>query len=157
GKEIVVEPPVPQDPQFADRVRASFARQEVMRTLGATLTRVEPGLVEIALPFRNDLPQQHGFLHAGVITTIVDSACGYAALSLMPAQTGVLSIEYKVNFLAPARGSRFIARGRVLRAGKTITVCMGDVMAVQDDGQEVVIATMLATMLVVRDRPGVLD
>jgi len=153
----VVEPPVPQDPQFADRVRASFARQEVMRTLGATLTRVEPGLVEIALPFRNDLTQQHGFLHAGVITTIVDSACGYAALSLMPAQTGVLSIEYKVNFLAPARGSRFIARGRVLRAGKTITVCMGDVMAVQDDGQEVVIATMLATMLVVRDRPGVLD
>ena len=153
----MVEPPVPQDPQFADRVRASFARQEVMRTLGATLTRVEPGLVEIALPFRNDLTQQHGFLHAGVITTIVDSACGYAALSLMPAQTGVLSIEYKVNFLAPARGSRFIARGRVLRAGKTITVCMGDVMAVQDDGQEVVIATMLATMLVVRDRPGVLD
>ena len=138
---------VPPDPNYADRVRASFARQEIMHTLGATLIRVEPGLVEVELPFRDDLTQQHGFLHAGVITTIIDSACGYAALSLMPAQSGVLSVEYKANFLAPARGSRFVAMGRVLRAGRTIIVCAGDVMALQDDGggPEAVVATMLAT------------
>jgi uncharacterized protein (TIGR00369 family) len=144
---------------FSERVRASFAKQQVMRSLGATLTRLEPGMVEIEMPFRADLTQQHGFLHAGIVTTIADSACGYAALSVMPAQTGVLSVEYKVNFLAPARGKKFIARGRVVRAGRTIIVCAGDVMAAQDgeDGQENMIATMLATMLIVRERPGVVD
>lgn len=151
----------PADPLFSERVRASFAKQQVMSTLGATLTRLEPGLVEIELPFREDLTQQHGFLHAGIVTTIADSACGYAALSVMPAQTGVLSIEYKVNLLAPARGAKLIARGRVLRSGRTIIVCAGDVVAIEDrdgeDGQENMIATMLATMMVVRERPGVLD
>jgi uncharacterized protein (TIGR00369 family) len=146
----------PKDPQFTDRVQASFARQLVMNTLGASITRLEPGFVEITLPFREDLTQQHGFLHAGIVTTIVDSACGYAALSLMPPDTGVLSIEYKANFLAPARGSRFVARGRVLRAGRTVTVCSGDVMAIQDE-EEVLVATMLATMLTVRDRAEVID
>src|SRR5690349_23737575 len=99
--------PTPPDPAYADRVRASFARQQIMHLIGATLTRVEPGAVEIHLPFRADLSQQHGFVHAGVITTIVDSACGYAALTLVPPATGVLSIEFKANFLAPARGSYF--------------------------------------------------
>jgi uncharacterized protein (TIGR00369 family) len=150
-------PPLPPDPAFADRVRASFARQQVMHLIGAILAGVEPGAVEIRLPFRSDLTQQHGFLHAGVIATIVDSACGYAALSLMPPDTGVLSIEYKVNLLAPARGSVFLARGRVLRAGRTVTVCAGDVLAVQADGQETAIATMLATMMAVRDRAGITD
>ena len=147
---------IPQDPQFEARVRDSFARQQVMTTIGATITSVEPGLVEIQIPFRPDLTQQHGFLHAGVITTIVDSACGYAALSLMPAQVGVLTIEYKVNFLAPAAGERFVARGRVTKPGRTVTVCTGDVLAAQE-GRETPIATMLTTMMVVRDRPAILD
>jgi uncharacterized protein (TIGR00369 family) len=145
---------VPPDPAFADRVRASFARQQIMHLLGATLGQVEPGVVEIRLPFRADLTQQHGFVHAGVITTIVDSACGYAALSMVPAQTGVLTIEYKANFLAPARGSRFLARGRVLRAGRTVVVCAGDVVAMQDEA-EVPVATMLATIMAIAGRAGI--
>jgi uncharacterized protein (TIGR00369 family) len=143
----------PQDPDFEARVRASFARQRVMATLGATMTRVAPGAVEIQLPFRADLTQQNGFLHAGIITTIVDSACGYAAYSLMPAGVNVLTIEYKVNLLAPAAGALFTARGRVLRPGRTITACAGDVVAI-DNGREQLVATMLATMMTVRDRPN---
>jgi len=148
--------PMPADPAFAERVRESFNKQQVMSLFGATLGRVEPGMVEIEMPYREELTQQHGFLHAGVITTVLDSACGYAALSVMPPGTGVLSIEYKVNLLAPGRGDRFVARGRVVRAGRTIIVCSGDVLATQD-GQETMVATMLATMMVVRDRPGVSD
>lgn len=141
----------PQDPQFEERVRASFTKQQVMTTLQATMTRVAPGEVEIQLPFRQDLTQQHGYLHAGIITAIVDSACGYAAYSLMPAQAEVLTVEYKVNFLAPARGTLFIARGRVTKPGRTLTVCNGDVVALQE-GREVLIATMLTTMMALQDR-----
>src|SRR6266540_1564419 len=97
----------PKDPNYADRVRASFDKQKVMATIVARLTKVEPGVVEIELPCAQDLTQQHGYLHAGVVTAIVDSACGYAALTLMPADSGVLTVEYKVNFTAPARGARF--------------------------------------------------
>lgn len=152
----------PQDPAFEQRVRESFARQRVMETMGATLLRVAAGEVEIALPFSEALTQQHGFLHAGVVTTIVDSACGYAALSLMPAGVGVLTIEFKLNLLAPAAGTRMIARGRVTKPGRTITVCSGDVVALQDaqdaaDGQEKLVATMVATVMTIRDRPGVTD
>ena len=146
----------PQDPGFEARVRASFARQTVMQTLGARLTAVTPGEVEIVLPFRDDLTQQHGFLHAGVVTTIVDSACGYAALSLMPVDTAVLTIEFKVNFVAPAAGEQMHARGRVTRPGRTVTVCAGDVFALRD-GQERLVATMLATMMTLRDRAGLAD
>jgi uncharacterized protein (TIGR00369 family) len=141
------------------RVRASFEKQKIMSLLGATLTAVERGQVEITLPFREELTQQHGFLHAGVVTTILDSACGYAALSVMPEDAGVLSIEFKSNLLAPANGERFIARRRVVRAGRTIIVCSGDVVALQngkgEEGESV--ATMLATMLVVQGRPGITD
>lgn len=144
------------DPDFAGRVRASFARQTVMITLGAEVTQVAPGAVEIVMPFRADLTQQHGFLHAGVITTIVDSACGYAALSLMPTDTGVLTVEYKVNFMAPAAGERFVARGRVTKPGRTLTVCTGDVFA-QRGGEERLIATMLTTMMAIRERAGIAD
>ena len=144
------------DPDFVRRVRASFARQTVMTTIGAEMTLVEPGAVEIVMPFRADLTQQHGFLHAGVITTIVDSACGYAALTLMPADTGVLTVEYKVNFMAPAAGEQFLARGRVTKPGRTLTVCAGDVYAAQD-GRERLIATMLTTMMAIRDRANVSD
>ncbi len=139
----------PQAEDFEERIRESFARQTVMATLGAVLVEVAPGRVRIDLPFRADLTQQHGFLHAGVVTTIADSACGYAALSLMPGDAEVLAVEFKVNFLAPAVGSRMIARGRVVRPGRTITVCAGEVAAVQD-GVEKPVATLLGTMMTAR-------
>ena len=132
-------------------MRSSFARQRLMETIGAQLTTVSAGEVEIALPFREDLTQQHGYLHAGIVTSIVDSACGYAALSLTPAGAEVLSVEYKINLLSPARGERMIARGRVIRAGRNLTVCLGEVFAVSD-GQEKLVATMLATMMTMRER-----
>jgi uncharacterized protein (TIGR00369 family) len=136
---------------FDSRVRASFARQRVMETIGATLTRVDPGAVEIALPYRADLTQQHGFIHAGIVATILDSACGYAAFSLMPADVAVLTVEYKINLLRPAKGDRLVARARVVRSGKSLTVCAGDAVA-QTGGPENVVATMLATIMAVPER-----
>jgi uncharacterized protein (TIGR00369 family) len=146
----------PADPDYDNKVRSSFARQQVMVTLGARLTKVAPGAVEVELPFRRDLTQQHGFLHAGILTTIVDSACGYAALSLMPKGSAVLTVEYKINLLAPAQGERMVARGRVAKAGRTLTVCVGDVFAVTA-GQEKMVATMLATMIALPDRADLSD
>jgi len=140
-----------QDSAFESRVRGSFARQRVMQTIGASLTRVSPGEVEIVLPFREDLTQQHGFLHAGIVSTIADSACGYAAYSLMPADAAVLTVEYKVNFLSPAQGDRTIARARVTKPGRTVTVCTCDVFAVMNS-KERIVATMLGTIMAVRER-----
>jgi uncharacterized protein (TIGR00369 family) len=137
-------------------VRASFARQAAMATFGATLVRVVPGEVELELPFRAELTQQHGFLHAGVVTAVVDSACGYAALSLMEQGSALLSVEFKVNLLAPAKGERFRARGRVLKAGRTLTVCTGDLLAMQGT-EERMVAVMTGTMMTVRDRPALAD
>ena len=139
------------DADFETRVRESFARQQLMQTLGASLLRVEAGLVEIELPYRTDLTQQHGFLHAGVVASVLDSACGYAAFSLMPADAAVLSVEFKVNLLAPARGDRLVARAEVKRAGRTVTVCTADAFAFTGEENKVV-ATMLATMMCVRGR-----
>jgi uncharacterized protein (TIGR00369 family) len=141
----------PPDPDFEERVRASFARQAVMSALGARLTRIAPGEVDIELPFREDLTQQHGFLHAGIITTIVDSACGYSALTLMPRDAAVLSVEFKVNLIAPAAGRVFRARASVLKAGRTLTIVRGDAFAV-DGSDEKLVATMLGTMMTVRER-----
>ena len=146
----------PKDPHFEARVRASFARQAFMAALGAELVAVSPGEVSIALSFREDLTQQHGFLHAGVAASVVDSACGYAALSLMPPGAGVLSVEFKVNLLAPAAGERFIATGRVVKPGRTLTVCAGEVAA-ERGGERTVVALMQATMMTLRDRAGVAD
>src|SRR5579883_1180075 len=115
------------------RVQASFSRQRAMALLGAQMVEVEAGRTKIVLPFREDLTQQHGFVHAGIITAIVDSACGYAALSLMPPGVGVLTIEFKVNLLNPAAGERFVARGQVVKPGRTIMVCTGEVMAERAD------------------------
>ena len=137
-------------------MRASFERQQFMATLGATLEAVRPGEVVIALLFRPELTQQHGFLHAGAVTTVVDSACGFAALSLMEPGAGVLSVEFKQNNLAPAAGTLFRAYGRVLKAGRTLTVCSGELRAVRGE-EEVLVAVMQATMMSVRDRPGVAD
>jgi uncharacterized protein (TIGR00369 family) len=144
----------PQTPHFERIVRDSFATQRIMSTLGATLTNVSPGRVEIRLPFHSNFTQQHGFLHAGVVTTILDSACGYAALSVMPEGVGVLSIEFKTNLLAPARGDVLIARAEVVRSGRTITVCKADGLMTAA-GDENIVATMLATIMAVRDRPDV--
>jgi len=146
----------PRDPAFAARVRASFDRQRAMHTIGARLVRVEPGEVELELPFREDLTQQHGFLHAGIVTAIVDSACGYAALSLMDRESAVLSVEYKVNLLAPAVGERMRAVGRVIKSGRTLMVCTGEVIAVAG-GTESVVTVMQGTMMAVRGRPELTD
>jgi uncharacterized protein (TIGR00369 family) len=135
-----------------ERVRRSFSRQRVMATFGCQLERVAPGEVDLRLPFREDLTQQHGFFHAGVITTVADSACGWAALTLMPEGAGVLSIEFKVNLLAPARGEAIVAKGRVVKAGRTITVVHGDVYAV-DAGRQTLCTTLTGTMMVVQGRP----
>ena len=139
------------DPAYETRVRQSFARQRAMETIGARLVHVAPGEVDIELPFRDDLTQQDGFLHAGIVSTVLDSACGYAAYTLMPPTAGVLSIQFKVNLLAPALGERVIARGRVVRAGRTITVTTGDAFALRE-GQERHVATMTATMMSVAGR-----
>lgn len=127
-------------------VRASFAKQTFLKTIGAELIGVSTGEVEIELPFRSDLCQQHGFLHAGVVTSIVDTACGYAALSMMPEGSEVLSVEFKINLLSPAVGEKFLARGKVVKAGKTLTFVNGEVMA-KNGGSEKLIATMSATMI----------
>ena len=143
-----------RNPHFERAVRDSFAAQQLMTTIGARLASVAAGEIEIRMPFRADLTQQHGFLHAGVVTSVLDSACGYAAFSLMPEGVGVLSVEFKTNLLAPARGEELIARGRVVRAGRTITVCQAE-GSMLSDGAETPVATMLATMMSVRDRPDV--
>ena len=144
----------PRNPLFEQSVRESFGSQALMTTLGARLIRVAPGEVDIEVPFRADLTQQHGFLHAGVVSSAMDSACGYSALSMMPEGVGVLTVEFKTNLTAPARGERLIARGRVIRAGRTITVCQADAVMTSEEG-ETLVATMLATIMTVRDRPGV--
>jgi uncharacterized protein (TIGR00369 family) len=135
-----------QDADFERRVRESFALQHVMRLIGATLRRVEPGAVDISLPYRKDLTQQDGYIHAGILTTVADSACGYAAYTLMPAGAGVLSVEFKVNLLRPAAGEEFVAEAKVLKAGRTLTVTRCDVYGRAADEAKLV-ATMLATMI----------
>jgi uncharacterized protein (TIGR00369 family) len=137
---------VVRNADYVGVVRSSFAHQGLMRLYGAQLTRVEPGSVEIVVPFRSDLTQQQGFFHGGVTTAIVDTACGYSALTLMPEGCEVLSVEFKINLFAPARGDRLVARGHVVRSGRTITVCQGDAYAVTADG-ETHCATMTATMM----------
>jgi uncharacterized protein (TIGR00369 family) len=141
----------PPDPDFEARVRASFNRQRVMQTIGARLVTVGSGEARIELPFRPELTQQHGYIHAGIIGTIVDSACGYAAYTLMPADSEVLTDEYKVNFLAPAQGETFVAIGRAIKPGRTLTVCAGEVWAyARSEAKQV--AAMQATMMMVFNR-----
>ena len=144
----------PADSDFASSVRSSFEKQKLMATLGAELLTVEPGVIEIRLPIRDHITQQHGFVHAGAIASIADSACGYAAFSLMGADSGVLAVEFKINLLAPGAGDYLIARGRVVRAGRTLSVCQADVSAVSD-GNETTVAIMTATIMNVKGRAGV--
>lgn len=140
--------------EFAQRVRESFDRQAVMATLGAQLAAVEPGRVAITMRHRPELTQQHGFLHAGIVSTALDSACGYAAFSLMPADAAVLTIEFKVNLLAPARGPDFRFEAEVTKAGRTISVVDGSAWQTDANGQPQRVATMTATVMTVRGRDG---
>jgi uncharacterized protein (TIGR00369 family) len=141
----------PRDPDFAARVRVSFDRQGAMKTIGATLVGVEAGRVVIEMPWAQPLTQQHGFLHAGMVATALDSACGYAGFSLMPADAAVLTIEYKINLLAPAKGQRFRMEGLVIKPGRTVTVAEGKAFAI-DEGKEKLIATMGCTLMAVFGR-----
>jgi uncharacterized protein (TIGR00369 family) len=136
----------PANPNFEAVVRESFGRQTAMTTIGARMTKVAPGAVVIEVPYSADLTQQNGFMHGGIMTAIADSACGYAAYTLMPEGADVLAVEFKINLLAPAAGERFAAHGRVLRPGRTITVCAADVFA-HDGESEKLIASMLATLI----------
>ena len=134
------------DPDFAVRVKQSFAEQAIMQTIGANLVKVEPGKVAIELPYQRSLTQQDGFIHAGISATILDSACGYAAFSLMPSDVRVLTIEFKINLLAPAAGDHFSAVGKVRKPGRSVFVAEGELFAVSNESTRL-IATMTATLM----------
>jgi uncharacterized protein (TIGR00369 family) len=145
------------DPNFERRVRDSFARQAAMKLIGATMTRVTPGRCEIELPVRDELTQQHRFVHGGVVGMIADSAGGYAAFTLMPPEASVLTVEYKINMLAPATGERLVARGEVLKPGRTLSIVRADVFGL-DAGRETRVAGMQQTLMVMHgmsDEPRV--
>lgn len=147
-----MKPLTPADPGFRQRVHDSFARQAAMHTLGATLESADAGRVVIVMPHKPELTQQHGFVHAGIVSTALDSACGYAAFSLMPADAAVLTIEFKVNLLAPARGPWFRCEGLVVKAGRTISVVEGRAWQHEAGGAESLCATMTATIMTVQGR-----
>jgi uncharacterized protein (TIGR00369 family) len=152
GRRMPIQP---KDPDFQERVRTSFDRQRVMRTLGIEIVRLGPGEIELAMPYDSAFTQQHGFMHAGIITTALDSACGYAAFSLMPAEAAVLTVEFKTNLLAPAKGERFLFRAEVVKPGKTLTVCEARAFALVDKADERMIATMTGTLMALFDRQGI--
>ena len=135
---------------LAKRIQKSFDQQQVMKLLGAELGEVKLGEVHIGLSYKPEITQQHGYLHAGIITTLVDSACGYAAYTLMPPDSNVLSVEFKVNFMSPAKGERFVGIGKVVKPGRTLTVCSGEMHAIEAEERKVV-AVMQATMICVPD------
>jgi uncharacterized protein (TIGR00369 family) len=145
--------PIPQEPGWEARVRDSFARQPAMALVGATLGRVAPGEAEVLLPVRPEVGQQHGFVHGGVVAMIADSAAGYAAFSLMPADGTLLSVEFKLNFLAPGRGETLVARGRVIKPGRTLSVVEVDVASVDAAGRHAPCARMLQTLMALPGRP----
>jgi uncharacterized protein (TIGR00369 family) len=143
-----------QDPNFRDRVRASFARQRVMATLGIELVHLDAGEVHLAMPPNPDYTQQHGFVHAGIVTTALDSACGYAAFTLMPIDAAVLTVEFKTSLLAPAKGDRFLFRARVVKPGRTLTFCEAQALALEGT-KEKLVATMTGTLMAITGRQDV--
>jgi len=144
------------DPRFEQRCRDSFSRQQAMATIGASVLSVAAGEVALAMPFSEKFTQQHGFIHAGIVTMLGDTACGFAALSLMPEDAAVLTTEFKVNLLSPAKGERLVARGKVVRAGKKLMVCLGEVFA-EEGGLRKQVALMTASMMVVDTSTGLKD
>jgi len=143
---------VPPDPKYSTRVRASFERQGAMRLIGARLTDLRPGHCTIELPYREDLTQQHGYIHAGIVSAIADSAGGYAGFTLFPADASVLTVEYKVNLLAPAAGERLIAVGDVVKHGRTLAITRGEVYA-EESGRRTLCAIMQQTLIVMTGKP----
>ena len=141
-----------KNPDFAARVRDSFSRQPFMDHLGCRLTVVEPGICEIELPYRAELGQQHGFFHGGSIASVLDNAAGYAAFSLMPVDSSVLTVEYKLNFVAPGRGERIVGRAKVARSGRTLSVVHADAYAVAG-GVETLCAVSIQTIMAMHGRP----
>lgn len=146
GERLLVPDFQVRNPGFEADVRATFARQSFMKMIGAEIARLAPGAVQIDLPCGEHLLQHHGYLHGAVIAAIVDTACGCSALTLMPPNSSVLTVEYKINFLAPAAGDRIVARGKVLKAGRRLTVCTGEALSMQD-GNEKLVAALTATMV----------
>src|SRR6478736_1686241 len=146
----------PKNPDFRTVATETFGRQQAMKTLGISIARLEPGEVDLAMEYSPDLTRQHGFIHAGVVTAGLDNACGIAAFTLMPAGTGILTVEFKTNLLAPARGERFAFRATVVKPGRTLTVCEGRAYAIQD-GAETLIATMTGTLMALPRREAVRD
>jgi uncharacterized protein (TIGR00369 family) len=144
----------PLDVGYEEKVRESFNRQEIMQTVNAAIRAIRPCQVELEFPYQSSLTQQHGFIHAGIVATVLDSACGYAAFSLMPKNAAVLTIEFKVNLLSPAKGDLFRAVGKVKKPGRNITVSEGDLFAYVD-GEQKLMAAMISTIMLVYDREGI--
>ena len=144
----------PKDSAFRERVKSSFDRQQCMATLGITISKIEPGMIELIMPYAEPYTQQHGFIHAGIISTALDSACGYAAFSLMPVEAAVLTVEYKINLLAPAKGEDFIFRAEVVKPGRTLTLCEGRAYG-RTAGSKKLIATMSGTLMALINRKGI--
>ncbi len=138
----------PKYPDYVARVEKSFSDQAVMKTIGASIEAISPGKIEIEFPYQSNLTQQNGFIHAGIVSTVLDSACGYAAFSLMPIDVSVLTIEFKINLLSPATGDRFRGYGKVKKAGRTISVAEAELYAFSDQGKKLV-ATMVGTLMAV--------
>lgn len=147
----------PANAEYKSRVYSSFEKQQIMKTLGVSIQEVTPGQVTLEMPFHPDFTQQHGFLHAGTVATVLDSACGYSAYTLMPADAGVLSIEFKVNLLRPAQGSHFRAIATVDKPGRNITFCTGKMLALEDGQADKTVATMSATIMTIYDRTNIKD
>jgi uncharacterized protein (TIGR00369 family) len=143
----------PKNPDFRAVATATFARQQAMRTLGISIARLEPGEVDLSMPYSQLWSQQNGFVHAGIITAGLDNACGIAAFTLMPAGCDILTVEFKTNLLAPARGERFAFRAQVIKPGRTLTVCEARAFA-ETDGIETLVATMTGTLMALAPRPG---
>ncbi len=144
----------PLDEEFEVKVRNSFNRQKIMKTVNASILVIRPGQVELEFPYQSSLTQQHGFIHAGIVSTVLDSACGYAAFSVMPKNAAVLTIEFKINLLSPAKGENFRAIGTVKKPGRNISVAEGDLFA-YFSGVKKLVATMSGTIMAVYDREGV--
>ena len=147
---------IPKDPAFRARIHASFDKQGLMNTLGASILHMAPGAVDIALLASPSVSQQHGFVHAGAVAAIADTAAGYAALSLMPPGAGVLTTEFKINLVAPAAGERVVARGRIIKAGRTLTLAQTEVFS-ETAGEERLVALLTATLMTIEGRDGVAD
>jgi len=144
----------PKDSAFRERVQSSFDRQQCMATLGIVISRIESGFIELVMPYAEAYTQQHGFVHAGIISTALDSACGYAAFSLMPVEAAVLTVEYKINLLAPAKGEEFIFRAEVVKPGRTLTLCDARAYG-RIAGSKKLIATMSGTLMALFNHGGI--